>query len=268
MVAYISILVKSWSSSRRLGAHGTVREIRARAQSAQAKRERALAKRVFFIILTDFLCWIPIIAIGIKSHVEKTFDPPGDLAVWIAVFALPINSAINPFVYTLSTPQVKAILKPKLRKLWSNVRSFFNRGQNQEEEAGTDQQGQAGNEDAHAINEEGEHIEMQVIEHHDIPEVESLELPALQPAMEQACRGDESASSSEYEDGLDIRLSTNKTVKVTVHHGESQYRRRRRKEAGKCEDQVKREEISGPSDKAGGAKEQVESEQIPVSSDQ
>ena len=106
MVAYLAILLKSWSSSRRLGAHGTVREIRARAQSAQAKRERALAKRVFFIILTDFLCWIPIIAIGIKSHVEKTFDPPGDLAVWIAVFALPINSAINPLLYTLSTPQV------------------------------------------------------------------------------------------------------------------------------------------------------------------
>ncbi|PFX13544.1 G-protein coupled receptor GRL101 [Stylophora pistillata] len=105
MVAYIAILLKSWSSSRRLGAHGTVREIQARAQSAQAKRERALAKRVFFIILTDFLCWIPIIAIGIKSHVEKTFDPPGDLAVWIAVFALPINSAINPLLYTLSTPQ-------------------------------------------------------------------------------------------------------------------------------------------------------------------
>ena len=105
-VAYVAILWKSWSSSRRLGGHGTIREIRARAQSAQAKRERALAKRVFFIILTDFLCWMPIISIGIRSHVEKTFDPPGDLAVWIAVFALPINSAINPLLYTLSTPQV------------------------------------------------------------------------------------------------------------------------------------------------------------------
>ncbi|XP_022807860.1 G-protein coupled receptor GRL101-like [Stylophora pistillata] len=109
MVAYIAILLNSWSSSKQLGAHGTIREIRARAQSPQAKRERALAKRVFFIILTDFLCWLPIIAIGIKSHVEKTFDPPGDLAVWIAVFALPINSAVNPLLYTLSTPQVTGL---------------------------------------------------------------------------------------------------------------------------------------------------------------
>ncbi|CAH3166584.1 unnamed protein product, partial [Pocillopora meandrina] len=182
MIAYLAILLKSWSSSRRLGAHGTVREIRARAQSAQAKRERALAKRVFFIILTDFLCWIPIIAIGIKSHVEKTFDPPGDLAVWIAVFALPINSAINPLLYTLSTPQVQAVLKPKLRKLWFNVRSIFRSGQNQDAEAGNDQQGQIMNEE-HANNEEGEQIEMQEIEHNEIPEVEAPESPFLQPGQ-------------------------------------------------------------------------------------
>ncbi|XP_066021354.1 G-protein coupled receptor GRL101-like [Pocillopora verrucosa] len=180
MVAYVAILWKSWSSSRRLGAHGTVREIRARAQSAQAKRERALAKRVFFIILTDFLCWMPIIAIGIRSHVEKTFDPPGDLAVWIAVFALPINSAINPLLYTLSTPQVQPVLKAKLSKLWSNFRSIFSRAQNQEE-ADNDQQGQIGNGDEHANVQEGEQIEMQVLEHNEIPGVEAPELPAPQP---------------------------------------------------------------------------------------
>ncbi|CAH3143969.1 unnamed protein product [Pocillopora meandrina] len=181
-VAYVAILWKSWSSSRRLGAHGTVREIRARAQSAQAKRERTLAKRVFFIILTDFLCWMPIIAIGIRSHVEKTFDPPGDLAVWIAVFALPINSAINPLLYTLSTPQVQPVLKAKLGKLWSNVRSIFSRGQNQEE-AENDQQGQIGNGDEHANVEEGEQIEMQLIAQIEIPKVEAPVLPAPQPGQ-------------------------------------------------------------------------------------
>ncbi|XP_066021352.1 G-protein coupled receptor GRL101-like [Pocillopora verrucosa] len=180
MVAYVAILWKSWSSSRRLGAHGTVREIRARAQSAQAKRERALAKRVFFIILTDFLCWMPIITIGIRSHVEKTFDPPGDLALWIAVFALPINSAINPLLYTLSAPQVQPVLKAKLMKLWSSFRSIFSRVQNQEE-ADNDQQGQIGNGDERANVEEGEQIEMQVLEYNEIPEVEAPELPAPQP---------------------------------------------------------------------------------------
>ncbi|XP_066022376.1 G-protein coupled receptor GRL101-like [Pocillopora verrucosa] len=271
MVAYIAILWKSWSSSRQLGAHGTVREIRARAQSAQAKRERALAKRVFFIILTDFLCWMPIIAIGIRSHVEKTFDPPGDLAVWIAVFALPINSAINPLLYTLSTPQVQPVLKAKLRMLWSNVRSIFSRGQNQEE-ADNDQQGQIGNGDEHAnVEEVGEQIEMQVLEHNEIPEVEAPELPAPQPgeqiemqvleyneipeveapelpvpqpAIEQACGGDANPSSSDYQEDFDIRPATTKTV-----------------EAGKSEEQVEVEEISVPSNK--GAKKGEEEVKAP-----
>ncbi|XP_022809560.1 uncharacterized protein LOC111346541, partial [Stylophora pistillata] len=172
--------------------------------------------------------------------------------------------------------RVQAILKPKLRKLWSNVRSILCRGQNQEEEAENDQQGQIGNEDAHAINEEGEHIEMQVINQHDIPEVEAPELPTPQPAMEQACRVAESTSSSDYEVAFDIRPATKRTMKVTVHHGESKYRRKRRKgvqegksklapgkptsEASKPEEEVASEDIPGPSDKGqeGGSKAEPE----------
>ncbi|XP_066022391.1 G-protein coupled receptor GRL101-like [Pocillopora verrucosa] len=307
-VAYVAILWKSWSSSRRLGAHGTVREIRARAQSAQAKRERALAKRVFFIILTDFLCWMPIIAIGIRSHVEKTFDPPGDLAVWIAVFALPINSAINPLLYTLSTPQVtflfwllwnstyryvqiwfrvragwqlnfvivtidiqnkhekvQPVLKAKLRKLWSNVRSIFSRGQNQEgfqggedgTEAENDQQGQIGNGDEHANVEEGEQIEMQLIAQIEIPEVEAPELPAPQPEIEQACEGDANPSSSDYEDDFDIRPASAKTVEGEeggIKHGP----KKTTEEAVESEEQVEIEDISVPSNKEARKAEEEE----------
>ena len=112
MVAYVMILVKSYLSSRRLARQGTAREIQARASSANFKRETALAKRVFFIILTDCLCWMPVIVIGLKSIIEKAFKAPGDLAVWIAVFALPINSALNPILYTLSTEQVGHVRRP------------------------------------------------------------------------------------------------------------------------------------------------------------
>ena len=106
MVAYVMIFFKSYLSSRRLARQGTEREIQARSQSANTKRETALARRVFFIILTDCLCWMPVIVIGLRSTLEKSFTAPGDLAVWIAVFALPINSALNPILYTLSTEQV------------------------------------------------------------------------------------------------------------------------------------------------------------------
>ena len=106
MIAYIMIFFKSYASSRRMAQQGTVREIESRSRSANTKRETALAKRVFFIILTDCLCWMPVIVIGLRSILEKSFSAPGDLAVWIAVFALPINSALNPILYTFSTPQV------------------------------------------------------------------------------------------------------------------------------------------------------------------
>lgn len=106
VVAYTMIFFKSYLSSRRMAHQGTAREIQARSKSASAKRETALARRVFCIILTDCACWMPVIVIGLRSIVEKAFSAPGDIAVWLAVFALPINSALNPILYTFSTPQV------------------------------------------------------------------------------------------------------------------------------------------------------------------
>ena len=84
-----------------------ISRVRVKNQSANTRRETGLAKRVFFIIFTDCLCWMPIIVFGMRSLLEKNFKPPRDLAAWIAVFALPINSAINPILYTLATPKVK-----------------------------------------------------------------------------------------------------------------------------------------------------------------
>ena len=106
IVAYAMILYKSCASSWRMAQQGTKREKKARSNAAHRKRETALAKRVFIIILTDCLCWLPIVVIGMRSLLEKSFSTPGDLTVWIAVFVLPINSAINPILYTFSTPQV------------------------------------------------------------------------------------------------------------------------------------------------------------------
>ena len=106
MVAYLMIFLKSYLSSRRMARQGTEREIQARSQSANTKRETALARRVLFIVLTDLFCWMPIIVIGLRSTLEETFTAPGDLAVWMAVFVLPINSALNPIIYTFSTQQV------------------------------------------------------------------------------------------------------------------------------------------------------------------
>jgi len=61
---------------------------------------------VVFVVMTDFCCWMPVIVIGILSLAGSFTDPTGKVYAWIAVFVLPINSSINPILYTFSTPQV------------------------------------------------------------------------------------------------------------------------------------------------------------------
>ncbi|XP_022809303.1 uncharacterized protein LOC111346274 [Stylophora pistillata] len=67
-----------------------------------------------------------------RSLLEKSFSTPGDLTVWIAVFVLPINSAINPILYTFSTPQVRGILKPKFQQFWTFLMGKCGRTANNE----------------------------------------------------------------------------------------------------------------------------------------
>lgn len=77
-----------------------------RASSGNTGRETSFAKRVLSIIFTNLAAWLPIIVIGIKSVVDTSDQLPGELSVWMAVFVLPVNAAINPVLYTLTTPQV------------------------------------------------------------------------------------------------------------------------------------------------------------------
>ena len=101
MVAYIAIILKVFKSQRRVKAHGE-----SQTQSTNLKRESALARRVFAIILTDFSCWVPVIILSILALVGKFHDPEGVVYVWFAAFVLPVNSSVNPVLYTFSTPKV------------------------------------------------------------------------------------------------------------------------------------------------------------------
>ncbi|XP_071944167.1 uncharacterized protein [Antedon mediterranea] len=62
----------------------------------------AMALRMGFIIATDFCCWMPIIIMGMLS-LTRTVDIPAEVYAWSAVFVLPINSAINPYLYTIAS---------------------------------------------------------------------------------------------------------------------------------------------------------------------
>ncbi|KAM9788935.1 relaxin receptor 2a [Neosynchiropus ocellatus] len=61
----------------------------------------AVANRFFFIVFSDALCWIPIFLVKVLSLLEV--EIPGTISSWLVIFILPINSALNPILYTLTT---------------------------------------------------------------------------------------------------------------------------------------------------------------------
>ena len=65
-----------------------------------SKNEIRMAKKMSLIVLTDCCCWVPIGVLSIIVQAGGIEIHPVAYA-WIATFVLPINSAMNPFLYTL-----------------------------------------------------------------------------------------------------------------------------------------------------------------------
>ncbi|XP_043209233.1 relaxin receptor 2-like, partial [Amphibalanus amphitrite] len=72
-------------------------------------REVEVALRFFCIVATDCLCWTPIVVT--KVLVLIGVQIPTELHAWIVVFVLPINSAVNPFLYTFTTTKFYSRIK-------------------------------------------------------------------------------------------------------------------------------------------------------------
>ncbi|XP_060134658.1 relaxin receptor 1 isoform X2 [Zootoca vivipara] len=80
------------------------------------KKEMTLAKRFFFIVFTDALCWIPIFTLKLLSLLQV--EIPGSITSWVVIFILPINSALNPLLYTLTTRPFKEMIN----QVWHNYK--------------------------------------------------------------------------------------------------------------------------------------------------
>jgi hypothetical protein len=77
-----------------------VLQTRERAGTRHSDRDVVLARRLFLVVATDFLCWFPIGLLGLLA--TGGVPIPKVVNVWVVVFVLPFNSALNPFLYTLS----------------------------------------------------------------------------------------------------------------------------------------------------------------------
>ena len=60
-----------------------------------------LTRKVTAIVATDFLCIFPIIVLGILVQ-TRVIELPPSVYAWSVTFVLPINSAINPYLYTIA----------------------------------------------------------------------------------------------------------------------------------------------------------------------
>lgn len=75
--------------------------------SNRRAQDLAVAKHLSLIAITDFLCWFPVGVIGLLAL--DGHDIGMEAYAWLAVLVLPVNSALNPLLYTI--PAVSKKLK-------------------------------------------------------------------------------------------------------------------------------------------------------------
>lgn len=82
--------------------------VRSGGQSKQWKANLRMSLRMFFLVVTNFMCWFPIALVSLTA----AFDGPlhginVPTAKVFVVFVFPLNACVNPFLYTLSTRAFK-----------------------------------------------------------------------------------------------------------------------------------------------------------------
>ena len=68
-------------------------------RSPDLNKEIRMATKMFLIVFTDFCCWVPVDVLFLLVQAGMVEVDP----VAYATFVLPINSSINPFLYTLAS---------------------------------------------------------------------------------------------------------------------------------------------------------------------
>ena len=102
----------------------TVKKSSGRIRSTKVNQDTAMARKLMFIVMTDFCCWMPVIIIGILSLTGNFYDPEKKAYVIMAIFVLPVNSSINPILYTFSNANIRNSVSKKTRHFTSQLISM------------------------------------------------------------------------------------------------------------------------------------------------
>ena len=68
--------------------------------STRVSRDLTIARRLISVAVTDFVSWFPIGFCGLLALADIPI--PGEVNVALAIFVLPMNSALNPYMYTFN----------------------------------------------------------------------------------------------------------------------------------------------------------------------
>ena len=79
----------------------TIQTAKQAGRARDTKQERKMATKMGAIVISDLACWAPIIILSILVQSGRHVVTPR-VYTWIVTFVLPINSAVNPFLYTLA----------------------------------------------------------------------------------------------------------------------------------------------------------------------
>ena len=87
-----------------LSLRDTSRQVSQHEPGSSGPRNKAkdlkVARRLFTVVMSDFLCWFPIGVTGLMAAYGIAISDR--VSVSLAIFVLPFNSAINPFLYTIN----------------------------------------------------------------------------------------------------------------------------------------------------------------------
>ncbi|KAL8569595.1 hypothetical protein ACOMHN_044733 [Nucella lapillus] len=97
----LNFLLFLFIGAGQLAIYWAVRRAKAAVKSQRQKEQSSIAQRLFLVVFTDFCCWFPVGVMGILA--SAGVPVPGEVSVWAAVFVLPLNSTLNPFLYTLNS---------------------------------------------------------------------------------------------------------------------------------------------------------------------
>ncbi|KAJ8048161.1 hypothetical protein HOLleu_00352 [Holothuria leucospilota] len=99
LISYVFIYRKA-STSLRFAASSS--------RKVTMDRQMVMTMRMFFLVFTDMACWMPIILMGFLAQTGSV-QIPKEIYAWTAVFILPVNSALNPYLYTVMIKTARSV---------------------------------------------------------------------------------------------------------------------------------------------------------------